>query len=662
MKRLLRLGTSLLLIASGTSPAAETYQYRVAFMPDIHFHDVYGEFADQAFSGLKNSKSGKPAIIRTMYAQLTSTRLFNENYFALRAALDDAGKRGIKWVALPGDFSDDGQPYHVRGLVKLLHEYEQKYGMRFFATPGNHDPNRPFTTPGGEEDFLGEEGRTQRIFSRGAKECQGYQGATARIKTDAELPTICSEEMVSGGYQAIMTAMGDFGINPSPDDLYWETPYSRYGVENYRYQAAQQASDFSQRQYEICAQGTGGIYKKPGYGPCFTVADSSYLVEPVPGLWLLAVDANVYLPAADARTDKPRFSGSGEAGYNSMLTHKQQTVAWMADVAQRARKLNKTLVTFSHFPMVEFDNGAAADLADIFGEGKFQLARAPREDTSHALAKTGIGVHVGGHMHFNDTGVRRYADGSLLFNIQAPSLAAYVPAYKILNFTSPTEIDVETVIVKEVPRFNELFEHYQQEWDHLNATHSPHLWNRAILQADSYYAFTNWHITELARLRFLPEEWPEDLRKMLFTLIGEEMLIISQLNQGEYDGKKSGAAWEAARQKAQALAQRAGMNHQDFARWNGFELAVDFYRLRNADELALADIPADRLRQYQLLTGALASRLTPASLPLSPHSTFEDMFRLRFGSIFAVINTYLHGNPARNFHINLESGKMGVVK
>lgn len=662
MKRLIRMAVPLLLIASGASLAAEKYQYRVAFMPDIHFHDVYGEFADQAFTGLQNSKSGKPAIIRSMYAQLTSTRLFNENYFALRAALDDAGKQGIKWVALPGDFSDDGQPYHVRGLVKLLHEYEQKYGMRFFATPGNHDPNRPFTTPGGEEDFLGEGGKTQRIFSRGAKECQGYQGATARIKTDTGLPTICSEEMVHSGYQAIMTAMGPFGINPSPEDLYWETPYSGYGVENYSYQAAQRASDFSQRQYEICAQGTGGIYKKPGYGPCFTVADSSYLVEPVPGLWLLAVDANVYLPAADARADKPQFLGSGEAGYNSMLTHKQQTVAWMADVAQRARALNKTLVTFSHFPMVEFDNGAAADLADIFGEGKFQLARAPRADTSHTLAKTGIGVHVGGHMHFNDTGVRRYADGSLLFNIQAPSLAAYVPAYKILNFTSPLEIDVQTVILKDVPRFDELFEHYQQEWDYLNATHSPHLWNRDILQANSYYAFTNWHITELTRLRFLPEEWPEDLRKLLFSLNGEEMLIISQLNNGEYDGKKSGAAWEKARHKAQALAQKAGMKRQDFARWNGFDLAVDFYRLRNADELALADIPAERLRQYRLLTGTLAARLPPVAPKVTQHSAVEDIFRLRFGSLFAVIDKYLHGNPARNFHINLETGEMGVVK
>ena len=44
-------------------------------------------------------------------------------------------------------------------------------------------------------------------------------------------------------------------------------------------------------------------------------------------------------------------------------------------------------------------------------------------------------------MHFNDTGVRKYPDGSLLFNIQAPSMAAYVPAYKILNFSNRSEID-----------------------------------------------------------------------------------------------------------------------------------------------------------------------------------------------------------------------------
>lgn len=681
-----------LFLCTTAVEAAENDAYRVAFMPDIHFHDVYGQFQDDAFRGLKNSQSGQYAMIRTMYAQLTSTRLFNENYFALRAALDDAGKKGIKIIALPGDFSDDGQPVHIRGLVKLLAEYEQKYGMRFFATPGNHDPNRPFDLPGGEEDFLGVEGKTQRIFSLGANECKGYQGKTAVISTAAELPTLCSQEMVSSGYEYIMKMMAPFGMNPQVADIYWETPYSTYNEQGYTFEKARQASDFRQRQYEICAQGTGGKYRQQGYGPCFTVADSSYLVEPVAGLWLMAVDANVYLLDAKADATRPdfakNFAGSGDAGYNKMLTHKQQTVAWMKSVAQRANAQHKTLITFSHFPMVEFDNGAAADLEAIFGEGKFQLARAPKEDTSHALAKTGIGVHVGGHMHFNDTGVRKYSDGSILFNIQAPSMAAYVPAYKILTFHSRSDIDVQTVILDTVPRFNELFEHYQQEWDHLNAIHSPHLWNKAVLSARNYYDFTNWHITELTRLRFIPEEWPCEIRQMLFSLNGEEMLTLSQLSShtdfhdvltvpasenhaicakgttppvrditGVYLHKDA-AAWHRAQRKALELAERNGMTLQQFAAWNGFDLAVDFYRLRNADELALRDISVERLRQYQLFTRVLAQSL-PASVPaLTADSDFETIFRLRFGSIFNVIDKYLHGNPSRDFHLNSDTGEI----
>ncbi|QHW99761.1 metallophosphoesterase [Klebsiella variicola] len=687
-------GVAAFFLCAHAAMATENYQYRVAFMPDIHFHDVYGEFQDGSFDGLKNSKSGRNAMIRTMYAQLTSTRLFNENYFALRAALDDAGKKGIKLIALPGDFSDDGQSVHIRGLVTLLKEYEQKYGMRFFATPGNHDPNRPFDLPDGEEDFLGQGGKTQRIFSFGAKECTGYQGKTALIPTGAELPTICSEEMVSRGYEYIMHMMAPFGINPQPEDIYWETPYSSYGQQDYTFDKAKQASDFHQRQYEICAQGTGGSYKQSGYGPCFTVADSSYLVEPIPGLWLLAVDANVYVPREDADPTTPHlaknFAGSGDAGYNKMLTHKQQVVAWMTSVAQRAKEQKKTLITFSHFPMVEFDNGAAGDLESIFGKGKFQLKRAPKEDTSHALAKTGIGVHVGGHMHFNDTGVRKYPDGSLLFNIQAPSMAAYVPAYKILNFANRSEIDVQTVILDSVPRFNELFEHYQQEWDHLKATGSAHLWNKAVLEAKDYYDFTNWHITELTRLRFIPEEWPCEIRQMLFSLNGAEMLTLSQLSShtpyhdvlavpmssdravcakgdtpavraiGQIYLQKNAAAWQLAQQKAQVLAQNAGMTLEQFASWSGFDLAVDFYRLRNADELALRDISAQRLREYQLLTRTLAQSLPVEASAVTADSGFEAIFRLRFGSIFSVIDKYLRGNPSRNFHLNSETGEISA--
>jgi 3',5'-cyclic AMP phosphodiesterase CpdA len=119
--------------ASPPQQAASAEGISIAFMPDIHFHDIYGHFGDGAFQGLPtNTALGtQHASIRSMRAQLHSTRLFNENYFALLAALDDVVKRKIKYVALPGDFSDDGQPIHMRGLKSILDKYHRQYGIEW---------------------------------------------------------------------------------------------------------------------------------------------------------------------------------------------------------------------------------------------------------------------------------------------------------------------------------------------------------------------------------------------------------------------------------------------------------------------------------------------------------------------------------------------------
>ena len=41
---------------------------QVAFMPDVHFHDVYATFKDGSFPGVPNQKTGRNATIRTMQA------------------------------------------------------------------------------------------------------------------------------------------------------------------------------------------------------------------------------------------------------------------------------------------------------------------------------------------------------------------------------------------------------------------------------------------------------------------------------------------------------------------------------------------------------------------------------------------------------------------
>ncbi|TQI80844.1 calcineurin-like phosphoesterase family protein [Serratia fonticola] len=676
---------------SPTEPPITQKSEKVAFMPDVHFHDVYGTFEENAFSGLMNSKSGQPAIIRTMYAQLTSTRLFNENYFAFLAALEDAAQRGIKVIALPGDFSDDGQPIHMRGLKKVLDEYSQRYGIEFFAAPGNHDPNVPFARPGGKSDFLGEGGKEQRIYSKGAAECKGYTDTWALIDAGYELPTVCTEDIRELGYEGVTAPLAEHGFMPKPAYIYWETPYSTYSTDTYNFNTARQQADWQYRHYEICVEGTGGAYKKSDYTHCLQVPDASYLVEPIAGVWLLAIDANVYIPTSSANDAEPmnptNFNGSGNAGYNRMLTHKTHVIEWIKTVTQRAKEQNKQLIAFSHFPMTEFYNGASDDIEALFGTGSFQMARRPAEDTAHALAQAGIQIHVGGHMHFNDTGVREYDDGFLV-NIQAPSMAAYVPAYKLLTLTSESAIEVETIRLEQVPRFDELFEHYEMEHQHLAAQNSDKLWNANILSAKNYHEFNSIYLSELTRLRFLPSEWPCEMREMLFNMNGRDMLILSQLDTAVTLAQLQAnpalspvvtlakctvstpneppsvatetiiADWDRAQIKAASLAEANNISLDDFALWSGFDLATDFYRLANAGDLALDDITPERIDQYTVLADALAN--IQATIDFSDKkvldkNTVSQVFQNRFGALFAILRklgTSLP--PSDHFMINFD--------
>lgn len=655
------LGLCPAVVAADALPVKpnEPAPRQIAFMPDIHFHDVYAEFEDGSFSGLENSESGKLATIRTMQAQLHSTRLFNENYFALLAALDDMVARGIQLVALPGDFSDDGQPIHIRGLRKILDHYSENHGIEFFATPGNHDPVRPFDTPGGKADFLGTDGHSQRIFSRGVQECMDYEGSWTKVDTGRPLETICTEEITLLGYQKIMEQLADFGFYPKPGYRHWETPYSSPG--EYRYQKARIEADYQNRQYEICQQGKGGVDKEESYTHCTQVPDASYLVEPVPGLWLLSIDANVYVPkAADTSEGKSlTFESSGNAGYNRMLTHKSQVLDWIADVVERANASGKHLIAFSHYPMVEFYNGQSDTLAQLFGSGSSQLKRQPRSHVSQALADTGLKLHVGGHMHMNDTGVVPGADGNTLVNVQAPSLAAYVPAYKLMTLHSDQTVEVETIVLDQVPRFSELFEHYRTEYKALKKAGETGIWDKGILDAENYREFTLWHIRELTRHRFLPNEWPEEFRKMLLSLTGRELLALTQLNSQTdltlgLDALKQSPRWRKATETAAKHLHEAELDAVRFDGWTGFDLAVDFYRLRNAGTLAIEDIGPARLKEYRFLSSlASSSELT------EPNADSGSLVH-SLGQLMAMLEVFQEGQPDDHFILDLKSGKIVV--
>ncbi len=556
---------------------------KIAFIADAHFADVYPDLHFLDTTSLPKTENGEAILIRTMEAQLHSTRLFNENYFALTAALDDAICRGIKVIALPGDFSDDGQPLHIKGLGNILDRYVQDHGLSFFMINGNHDPTRPFGKAGGKNDFLGSNGKAQPVIS----EANLY---TPNL--EKENPILVLEDIKDWGYAGIIGALKSHGFFPDRKYHYWETPFSTYAYEDYTYDLALEASNLKKRTFDLDSSGT-------------MLPDVSYLVEPTDGIWLLALDANVYLPKMDGEG----FEGSG-IGYNEVLKHKRYLIEWTEKVVKEAKRLGKVLIAFSHYPMLDFNDGASEEMKALFGENSFQAHRIPSSLVGETFADLGLQVHVGGHMHLNDTGILTTEKGNTLVNLQTPSLAAYAPGYKVVTVTKNSSLKVETVLLESVPGFDSFFDKYQTEHDFLKSNFPDAQWDEAILASRSYLDFTNFHLKELVRLRFLPKDWPEDLKKQLATNTGWQLLLYAGTLQKDETTPRQEALTE--NKEALKLLRKNELRKSDFEDWTGLDLILDFYRFRSADELAKKDIDPNRLRAYSYFFKILlANRKNP---------------------------------------------------
>lgn len=597
---------------SATGHSQENKPTQIAFLADVHLQDLYGSFSDTVYTPLINPLNNKPVLMRTMNSQLHSTRIFNENYFAFLAALDDIAKRGIKLVALPGDYSDDGQPIHIRGLAEILHQYSNKYGIRFFITTGNHDPVEPFDKPAGKSDFLGAGGKSQPVYSK-----------IGMHKTDAatELPTIITKDIATMGYEGITAQLKDFGFYPNTESLFWATPYSSYGYENYTYTKALSEATYQTRRYNIVQS--------------YNVPDATYITEPVKGLWLLAIDGNVYQPVKTKSNTGAEVKYSGAStGYNNILHNKTHLINWVKQMADEAKKRGKVLIAFSHYPMVDYNDGASAQITELLGKDKWQMNRLPVEAVAQNFADAGITLHFAGHMHINDTGIYHGTNGNNLINIQTPSLAAYIPGYKLLTITDATHMEVETITISNVPRFNELFELYKQEHQFLESISSNDIWDKKILEAKSYHDFTEYHLKELVRLRFIPDEWPKDFTGYFTKATGYELL--SRLEKPE---------------NLTNTLKKYGLKVEDFKLWTGFDFMVDLYRLQSADCLALDDIGKKRLAQYRLII-KLSGDKQQATEGIDRHC----------GLFYSIFSKFLNGDPAAHFKIDTTTGRVKEIK
>jgi 3',5'-cyclic AMP phosphodiesterase CpdA len=540
---------------------------RLAILADPHFHDI--DFDPEG--------AGRPhSALRTLADSTESTRVFNESGAALRAALDDIVARGIALVVIVGDLTDDGQVFNWRAVNALLDVYRAR-GLRFFATPGNHD-------------LFAMSGRHH------AKRFLRPDGNSLLVASDPAVGAdIVTEEMFCPGYSDALPLMRDLGYAPDAADLHWETPF---GSDPH----------WASRIYEAMS---------PDGGTVAPMVDASYLVEPVDGLWLLSLDANVYRPndRADVAAGAPRIRDCTDIGWNATLAAKPHLVAWIADVARRARALGKMLIPFSHYPVVDPLNGSGADEQRLLGDTGF-VRRMPQPMVAAALGQTGIGVHFSGHWHINNTASHRDAGGHVV-NIAVPSLVAFPAAFKIATVT-PDNMSIETMPLRHFPGYDAAFSGYAAEGRRTGLDATP------MLAGPDYGAFLDAHLHALVRHRYLPQEWPADLARLVPRLSISDLHGLAQreaIDVGMFEPS------------APLSADQASL----------LDLVVDWYAIRKGSDLA--EVTPQRLASYRAMIHAYQSRQWP-----------DGSLQARLATLLAILQRYLDRPLSDSFTIDLRTG------
>jgi len=582
----------------------------IAVIADAHFHDLFGDYG---MVGL--AADGREMALRPFANTVRSTRVFNESGSALKHALDDVSARGIRHVVLLGDYSDDGQKATMSGLFDLLEVYRRRHRLRFYATPGNHD-------------IFGLTGRHRsKRFVNAAGDYNLVTSNPAHPRSPGDGGVIVSDSMHCAGYPLGLQSLGDVGYFRSADTLLWETPF---GADD----------DPASRFYSVQSRDGSAVRR---------LMDASYLVEPFVGVWLLMIDANVFVPVdGTVDSDDDALIDSTDAGWNAMLVHKRFVLDWAKSVAARAEMLGKRLLAFSHYPALDPLDNTGDDERGVLGETSLRH-RVPDAQVGKALIEAGIRVHFSGHLHINDT-ARMSNDTGFLVNVSVPSLVAFPCAYKIIS-VQPGRLEIETVSIGDMPLDDRITARYRAE------IVRERIDGGGLLDATDYGSFLSEHLGHLVGRRHLRREWPQDLAEAVRQLDVFDLAACALISQPVAAGNLAAAAHAARteprmRQRLADLLAQSALDAQALSNISTMNFLGDWYRLRMGSDLGLVDVSRSRLAAYDFLSGLYAGRVAGG----------DGGAQASFGALFRMFARFKSGLPSADFTIDLANGDIAAMK
>ena len=281
-----------------------------------------------------------------------------------------------------------------------------------------------------------------------------------------------------------------FGFFRRPDQLHWESPFG-----------ADDALDA--RTFDI-ASADGRTVRR--------MIDASYLVEPVDGLWLLSIDANVFEPRDGDLDPDSRSQLHRQHRCRLELDAAPQAVrAWTGcAVAERAAPPSgKRLLAFSHYPVLDPSTARRPTRLAFSARPASSAARRPRDRaapprspgsrcTSAATCTSTTPPCCARVTRFL-VNIVRPIDGRISSRLQDRGIRGRQPACRDGGSAGGPRPRSR---LRRLPR--------RDRWRRPE--------HAALLAASSHGDFLSRHLAEIVRHRYLPREWPADLAEMARTL------------------------------------------------------------------------------------------------------------------------------------------------
>ncbi|MBR2480561.1 MAG: metallophosphoesterase [Clostridia bacterium] len=121
-------------------------------------------------------------------------------------------------------------------------------------------------------------------------------------------------------------------------------------------------------------------------------------------------------------------------------------LSWILNEAKRATEEDKKIVCFTHHPVL-----TPSPVYKLIGSHDII---ADNINLANLLADNGINVIYTGHSHIHDIEYHKSENGNLIYDIATGALVGSPPLMRKVNYLDDGTIDVKTIIIKELSRFD----------------------------------------------------------------------------------------------------------------------------------------------------------------------------------------------------------------